>query len=248
MEFILVGKSLPDDDDEALIDAAIAALGDDLLGATVVTSARDTEGDEEAWISAIGSALEDLPEDSDVDAVSVFERLRATGVIDWRYAVGTDVWAVLDEDDEWHEARVSAVQGTRHEVTFVEWPKQQTVERDALCAMIEDDGPSEHGTCATCSRELPLSFHHLIPKEVHHQWVGKEPPFAYRRDHPEKAQILLTRTTLGSHGILVCRPCHSAIHRSASNRELAARYCTRTALLEENAAFARFVEYARRRR
>lgn len=246
MEFLFVAaKSDDDDDDEELIDAAIAALGDDLLGATVVTSARDAKGDEEAWISAIANALEDLPDESDVDAASVFERLRAAGVIDWRYAVGTEVWAVLEEDGEWHEARVSGVEGMSHQVTFVEWPKQQSVERDALCAMIEDEGLSEEGTCATCYRELKLTFHHLIPKEVHHVWVGKKPPFAYLRDHQDTR--LLTKLTLGSHGILVCRPCHSAIHRSASNRELGARYCTRRALLEENAAFARFVEYARRR-
>ena len=55
---------------------------------------------------------------------------------------------------------------------------------------------SRRGTCPFCQRELPLTFHHLIPKKLHRRVRFKK---QYTRDE-------LAR------GIDVCRQCHDGIH------------------------------------
>jgi 5-methylcytosine-specific restriction endonuclease McrA len=55
---------------------------------------------------------------------------------------------------------------------------------------------SRAGACPFCRRELPLTFHHLIPKKLH------------RRTRFRKRY---TREQL-NRGIEVCRQCHDGIH------------------------------------
>lgn len=70
--------------------------------------------------------------------------------------------------------------------------------------------------CALCGRQLPLTFHHLIPKSQHHRrWCQK----AYTRE--QMAQ-----------GIDVCRACHGAIHRFIDCKTLGQAHHTRALLLE----------------
>ena len=73
--------------------------------------------------------------------------------------------------------------------------------------------------CELCGREgLKLTEHHLIPKAVHRKQRYRR---MYDRDD------MLTRK------LLVCRPCHNAIHRCIPDeKELAMHYPTREALLE----------------
>ncbi|KAM5535331.1 hypothetical protein V8D89_011016 [Ganoderma adspersum] len=69
--------------------------------------------------------------------------------------------------------------------------------------------------CEICEREVPLTYHHLIPREVHDK-VRK------KKWHPE--------AMLNSVAWL-CRPCHSAVHGVASNEVLAREFYTVELLL-----------------
>lgn len=61
------------------------------------------------------------------------------------------------------------------------------------------------GVCDCCGRTTALTFHHLIPRKVH------------RRAHFKKHY---TRETLAQ-GILICRQCHSGIHKAYNEMTLA---------------------------
>ena len=88
--------------------------------------------------------------------------------------------------------------------------------------------------CELCARNgLKLTEHHLIPKAVH----GKG---RFRR--------LYAREEMLSRKLLVCRPCHNAIHRCIPDEKvLAEAYPTREALLA-NECLAKQVAYWARQR
>lgn len=73
------------------------------------------------------------------------------------------------------------------------------------------------GRCALCGRAAPLTRHHLIPKTLH-----RKPRYRKRHD----------RAYLNTAVLWVCRPCHSHLHRTLTERELADQYASRAALLE----------------
>lgn len=80
--------------------------------------------------------------------------------------------------------------------------------------MVMDAGMSER--CALCQRSAPLTRHHLIPRTLH-----RKP--RYRKRHGlERMRAAV---------LWVCRPCHSHLHRTLSERELADHYASREALL-----------------
>lgn len=71
--------------------------------------------------------------------------------------------------------------------------------------------------CEICEKELPLTFHHLIPKKCHsNKWFRKR----------------YTREEMNTRGIYVCRKCHSYIHSIAGNKELGRDYNTLENLLK----------------
>ncbi|KAI0808361.1 hypothetical protein C8Q74DRAFT_1189413 [Fomes fomentarius] len=70
--------------------------------------------------------------------------------------------------------------------------------------------------CEICEREVPLTYHHLIPREVHDKVLKK-------KWHPENM--------LNSVAWL-CRPCHTAVHHVASNEVLAREFYTVELLLQ----------------
>ncbi len=114
---------------------------------------------------------------------------------------------------------------------------------DLLCGKRNTDHQSERRTrlshrkpnvsdCVLCKRELPLTFHHVIPKLVQkRRWVKE----------------LHTATQL-QEGIWVCKPCHSAIHRFIEHADLAREYHTVGRLLshEELGKFVRWSQKQRR--
>ena len=59
--------------------------------------------------------------------------------------------------------------------------------------------------CRTCQRQTMLTFHHLIPRKMH------------RRTHFKKH---FTKEQLQA-GIMLCRTCHSGIHKRYSEMQLA---------------------------
>lgn len=69
--------------------------------------------------------------------------------------------------------------------------------------------------CACCRRRVPLTFHHLIPRKMHRRtWFRKQ----------------YDRETLNA-GIMVCRPCHSGIHRRYDEMTLGKHFNTLDRLL-----------------
>ncbi|KAG2495405.1 hypothetical protein HYH03_006354 [Edaphochlamys debaryana] len=93
----------------------------------------------------------------------------------------------------------------------------------------EEEGPI--GGCALCERQMPLTFHHLIPKDVHSRY---------------KKRGLLSTEQLST-GVDICRACHSAIHRTYDNKTLAAQYGSLEAL-KQSEPLMRFVEWARKQK
>ncbi|OJJ47535.1 hypothetical protein ASPZODRAFT_94072 [Penicilliopsis zonata CBS 506.65] len=73
--------------------------------------------------------------------------------------------------------------------------------------------------CEICDRDwIPLTYHHLIPKQVHAKVLKK----GWHEPH-----------MLGSVAWL-CRACHSFVHRMASNEVLAREYYTVERILERD--------------
>jgi len=59
--------------------------------------------------------------------------------------------------------------------------------------------------CCLCGRQVPLTFHHLIPRKVHRR--------TYYRKHMDRETLNL--------GIYVCRLCHRGIHKLHDEMTLA---------------------------
>ena len=76
---------------------------------------------------------------------------------------------------------------------------------------------SKYGVCCLCERETDLTFHHLIPRMVH------------SRKHFKKH---FTKEELNT-GIDICQQCHSIIHDSYTEMELAKKYYTLDALITD---------------
>ncbi|KAH6879695.1 hypothetical protein BKA70DRAFT_1345035 [Coprinopsis sp. MPI-PUGE-AT-0042] len=70
--------------------------------------------------------------------------------------------------------------------------------------------------CEICERQVGLSYHHLIPRSTHAKVLKKG-------WHPES---MINKVAW------LCRACHSAVHRVASNDDLARYYHTVELLLE----------------
>lgn len=82
--------------------------------------------------------------------------------------------------------------------------------------------------CEICLRSwIPLTYHHLIPKDVHAK--------ALKRGWHHEDQL--------QNVAWICRACHSFVHRAASNEELAKEWFTVERLLEREdvRAFATWV-------
>lgn len=88
-----------------------------------------------------------------------------------------------------------------------------------------DEDLIEDGCCLICEREMKLTRHHLIPRELHNQVMKKK---GYTKE--------FLNTTIS-----ICRMCHSTVHRFYTNRELADTFNTLDALMAEE----KMVKYAR---
>ncbi|KAF8710129.1 hypothetical protein AX14_013426 [Amanita brunnescens Koide BX004] len=85
--------------------------------------------------------------------------------------------------------------------------------------------------CEICEREVPLTYHHLIPRSTHEK-------ARKRKWHPE--------SMLDSVAWL-CRPCHTTVHHVARNDDLAQNYYTIDLLLQRE-DIRRWRNYASRKR
>ena len=67
---------------------------------------------------------------------------------------------------------------------------------------------SDTTPCALCNRQLPLTFHHLIPRST----------------HKKKRIIKKFSIEERQRGIWVCRSCHAVLHKFCTNIELAEQF------------------------
>jgi hypothetical protein len=75
------------------------------------------------------------------------------------------------------------------------------------------------GLCEMCKRDTRITDHHLIPRSEHSRFVKRGLKMNFLKGKENIAEI--------------CRPCHNAVHRFASNKELADRYDTVEKLMAE---------------
>ena len=86
-------------------------------------------------------------------------------------------------------------------------------------------------SCACCQRQVPLTFHHLIPKKVHRR--------AYFRRHFTKEAL--------NQGVRVCRLCHRGIHREYDEMTLAKTLNSLAALLADGKLSKHFAWVSKQR-
>jgi len=79
-------------------------------------------------------------------------------------------------------------------------------------------------SCEICCREVRLTKHHVIPREIHKTMLKKGITKEY------------LDVTIG-----ICRMCHSTIHRFFTNQELADQYYSVDLLLSND----KFMKYAK---
>lgn len=89
--------------------------------------------------------------------------------------------------------------------------------------------PFEH--CELCGRQVPLTFHHLVPRKMH-----RRPRF----------QKHFTREQLNT-GIWVCQACHRGIHKLYDEMTLA-RDLNTLAKLQDDPAVQRHVAWVGKQR
>ena len=93
--------------------------------------------------------------------------------------------------------------------------------------------------CELCEKQMPLTAHHLYPKDQHKRLV--------KQKKNTGQNYAFTAAFLSGHTAMICRQCHSAIHKMFTNRQLADRYYSIELLCEEDKVI-RWVEYARKQR
>jgi hypothetical protein len=89
-------------------------------------------------------------------------------------------------------------------------------------AVDEGDGAdASDGCCEMCEREMRLTKHHLIPREMHERI----------------ARQLGTPKDILNKVSLLCRMCHSTVHRFFTNKELAYDYNSLELLLADERVY-----------
>jgi hypothetical protein len=85
-------------------------------------------------------------------------------------------------------------------------------------------------SCELCERVLPLTSHHLIPKQIHSKGWCKR---------------LFTKKEMNSRRADLCRDCHSTVHKFFTHRELGEIYNTIEKLLT-NEKVINFVKWVKK--
>lgn len=81
--------------------------------------------------------------------------------------------------------------------------------------------------CETCGRDLSLTKHHLVPKDMHNKkWCRK----------------IFTIKEMNTKIAMVCQPCHSAFHKFISNKDMAKTYNS-VEKLKEHPKVSKFIEW-----
>jgi hypothetical protein len=220
------------------------------LGASLLAYAADKRPElSSQWCKVLEEVLTDAAcvlddEDNEGAVRQVVNELIKRNVlvpVEAKIEEGSAVLAVLVEDDDWHEAVVQKVLGKdRFLVVFLQYGKPQETAADNIRlmeAVADDEGAEnlEEGNCEMCGRLKLLTFHHLIPKDVHATYLKKKLPPGIEGEP--------TRHFLNSYGTMVCRQCHAFVHRLADNSVLAKEYNTLQKIMEQPATLT-WVKYA----
>ena len=96
-------------------------------------------------------------------------------------------------------------------------------------AMLQAQGAV--AACMLCARQVPLTFHHLIPRKMHRR--------PYFQKHYSKRQL--------EHGVWLCQLCHKAIHRLYDEMTLAKQFNSLQKLAQDP-SIIRHVEFAQKQR
>ncbi|WP_317933174.1 hypothetical protein [Halioxenophilus sp. WMMB6] len=92
--------------------------------------------------------------------------------------------------------------------------------------------PAAEQQCALCGSRTLLTFHHLIPRTLHrNKWFRKN----------------FELTDMRERGIVVCRRCHSFIHRQFDEKQLGREFNTLAKLLA-NEAVVRHSQWSKKHR
>ena len=241
------------------------------IAASVVEYSINIDGgcdSAEAWAAVVSDVFADFhipldAEEDDADASDIVNALRQCNALVGLPPPlpppkpGDPVLAVLEEDGEWHAAVVAEdeppPQSSSSErtilVRFLQWNKPQVTKRNQvvpLASVIDEDDDEEEGdgerrvgTCELCARALPLTFHHLVPKSTFSKYTSRR--CCLPAGLPPEAEA--TKAFLGRYGTMVCRPCHSVIHRHAPNAVLAEKWNSLQSLAEAP-SIAKWVAYA----
>lgn len=89
--------------------------------------------------------------------------------------------------------------------------------QEALASPPQEEEVRPAGSCEVCSRIMPLTDHHLFPRQVHKKYL--------KRGLMQEAD----RTRI----LICCRQCHNTIHRLFDNDTLAGSLNTLQALQQE---------------
>jgi len=184
------------------------------------------------WTSVLLEAIADAgahldDEDNDGAAGKMVQNLykrRVLVIAEPQIILGSNVVAVLEEDGDWHPAVVEELlDDGSFRLTFLDYGKPQITLASNIRAMevVIDDGAEDtfsEGNCEMCSRHMLLTFHHLIPKDTHTTYLKKRLPTGIEGEP--------TRHFLNQYGTMICRQCHSYVHRIADNHTLAKEYNT----------------------
>ena len=95
----------------------------------------------------------------------------------------------------------------------------------------EEDEECEPGLCPICGREMPLTFHHLIPKST----------------HKKMRKLGYDKLFLNINGIDICRPCHSQIHRLIPLENMAMEYNT-LEMIKSHPGVINWIPYIRKQK
>ncbi|PVF94395.1 hypothetical protein CPB86DRAFT_789097 [Serendipita vermifera] len=85
--------------------------------------------------------------------------------------------------------------------------------------------------CEICSREVPLTYHHLIPRSTHDKVLRR------KWHSPDMLNVVAW----------LCRPCHNAVHKFAPNEELAQHFYSVDLLMQQE-PIQKWAAYAGRQR
>jgi len=200
------------------------------MAASLEAYMEGNEGKLKEWRTVLTDMLEDNQWQGDVD--EVLEQLKRRCLTykppDPLYP-GAPVLAVLSEDGAWHEALLDSIDDDGYHVIFTQYGKPQTCKKEDICAIddVADEGDDDlgEGECALCQRMLPMTFHHLIPRETHKKWLKKNKLPGNIVDGECSVNFL------SSYGIEICRGCHSFIHSSETNKTLAEEVNTKELIL-----------------